>query len=89
VIGERPHGENSLDELLTEYAAISRKVAAAEGVVLCDLQKAFQDHLGVFNPEDKDKGVLTSDGVHLNAAGNIFLATESARALREAVLARD
>ena len=89
VIGERPHGENSLDELLTQYAAISRKVAAAEGVVLCDLQKAFQDHLGVFNPENKDKGVLTSDGVHLNAAGNIFLATESARALREAVLARD
>ena len=89
VIGERPHGENSLDELLTQYAAISRKVAATEGVVLCDLQKAFQDHLGVFNPEDKDKGVLTSDGVHLNAAGNVFLATESARALREAVLARD
>ena len=89
VIGERPHGENSLDALLTEYAAISRKVAATEGVVLCDLQKAFQSHLGVFNPEDKDKGVLTSDGVHLNAAGNVFLATESARALREAVLARD
>ena len=89
VIGERPHGENSLDELLTQYAAISRKVAAAEGVVLCDLQKAFQDHLQIFNPENKDKGVLTSDGVHLNAAGNIFLATESARALREAVLARD
>ena len=89
VIGERPHGENRLDELLTEYAAISRKVAAVEGVVLCDLQKAFQDHLGVFNPENKDKGVLTSDGVHLNAAGNVFLATESARALREAVLARD
>jgi len=88
VIGERPHGENSLDELLTEYAAISREVAAAEGVVLCDLQRAFHDHLGVFNPENKDKGVLTSDGVHLNSAGNIFLATESARALREAVLAR-
>jgi len=88
VIGERPHGENSLDELLTQYAAISRKVAAEEGVVLCDLQRAFHDHLDVFNPENKDRGVLTSDGVHLNAAGNVFLATEAARALREACLAR-
>ena len=74
--------------MLTEYAAISRKVAAAEGVVLCDLQRAFHEHLGVFNPEDKDKGVLTNDGVHLNKEGNIFLATEAARALREAVMKR-
>jgi len=88
VIGEKPFGENSLDELLEQFAAISRKVAAEEGVVLCDLQRAFQDHLGVFNPENKGKGVLTSDGVHLNPAGNVFLATEAARALREAVLAR-
>ena len=89
VIGEKPHGENSLDAMLTDYAAISRKVAAAEGVVLCDLQRSFHDHLGVFNPEDKDKGILTNDGVHLNKEGNIFLATEAARALREAVLARE
>ncbi|MCH2104420.1 MAG: GDSL-type esterase/lipase family protein [Planctomycetes bacterium] len=88
VIGEKPHGENSLDAMLTEYAAISRKVAAAEGVVLCDLQRAFHEHLGVFNPEDKDKGILTNDGVHLNKEGNIFLATEAARALREAVMKR-
>ena len=89
VIGEHPHGTNDLDQLLTQFAAISRTVAAAEGATLCDLQAAFQDHLRIFNPEDKDKGILTRDGVHLNPAGNLLLATQAARALREAVLSRE
>ncbi len=36
----------------------------------------------MFNPEDQAKGVLTGDGVHLNPAGNVFVATQAARALR-------
>jgi lysophospholipase L1-like esterase/poly(3-hydroxybutyrate) depolymerase len=89
VIGEKPSGENKLDEMLDAYAAISRSVAAAKGVTLCDLRTAFGSHLQIFNPTNLAKSVLTSDGVHLNAAGNVFLATEAARALRRAVLARD
>jgi lysophospholipase L1-like esterase len=89
VIGEKPLGENSMDEMLEEYSDISRKVAAEEGATPCDLRRAFQDYLRVFNPTDQGKGVLTSDGVHLNATGNLFLATEAARALRQAVLARE
>ncbi|MAB80305.1 MAG: hypothetical protein CMJ89_13205 [Planctomycetes bacterium] len=88
VIGERPQGENPLDEMLEEYSALSRKVASEEGATLCDLRRAFQDHLRVFNPGARDKGVLTSDGVHLNSAGNVFVATEATRALRRAVLLR-
>ena len=64
-------------------------VAAAKGVTLCDLRTAFGSHLQIFNPTNLAKSVLTSDGVHLNGAGNVFLATEAARALRRAVLARD
>lgn len=87
-IGERARGKNGLDEKLEQYAAISRRVAAEEGAGLCDLRNAFFDHLRLFNPEDLDRGVLTSDGVHLNAAGNAFVAIEASRALRDAALAR-
>jgi lysophospholipase L1-like esterase/poly(3-hydroxybutyrate) depolymerase len=85
-IGEKPLGENDLDAMLEEFSAISRRVAKEENVTLCDLRLGFQDHLRIFNPSGMPKGILTSDGVHLNAAGNVFVATEAARALREARL---
>lgn len=88
VIGEAPPGANALDTMLEDYSAMSRRVAAEEGATLCDLRRAFQSHLSVFNPEDADRGVLTSDTVHLNGAGNVFVATQAARALREAALGR-
>ena len=88
VIGERPAGENRLDEMLARYAAISRRVAREEGAVLCDLARAFRDHLRVFNGANAERGVLTTDGVHLNEAGNRLLATEAARALTRAANAR-
>ncbi|MDA1264871.1 MAG: GDSL-type esterase/lipase family protein, partial [Planctomycetota bacterium] len=87
VIGE--DGEGDLDKLLEGYAALTRTVAEQEGATLCDLRRAFRDYLKTFNPEGADKGVLTRDGVHLNAAGNTFVALQAARSLREAVLARD
>ena len=74
VIGEKKPGTNSLDAKLDQYAEISRKVAKETGVPLCDLRKAFQDHLAKNNPDDKDKGVLTTDRVHLNDAGNKLVA---------------
>ncbi len=88
VIGEKRQGENKLDGMLTEYSAISRRVAKEESATLCDLQRAFSDHLRIFNPQGLAKGVLTSDGVHLNAAGNQLLATEAARSLRAAAESR-
>ena len=36
---------NELDAMLDEYAALIRVVAAEEGATLCDLQRAFRDHL--------------------------------------------
>lgn len=89
VIGEKSQGQNKLDQMLDEYAAVSRRVAAKEELVLCDLRQAFLDHLSLFNPTDLAKGVLTTDGVHLNEAGNLLVATEAARSLREAVARRD
>ena len=74
VIGEKKAGANKLDAKLDEYAEVSRKVAKETGAQLCDLRKAFQEHLAKNNPEDKEKGVLTTDRVHLNDAGNKLVA---------------
>ena len=84
-IGEKNDGSNSLDPMLEEYSAISRKVAADTGVTLCDLRKAFLDHLKKQNPDNKERGILTGDGVHLNAAGNEFVAAQAAEAIAKAI----
>jgi lysophospholipase L1-like esterase/predicted esterase len=88
VIGEKPRGKNPLDEMLDEYAAVSRKVAEEEQITLCDLRTTFLDYLRVLNPKGLEKGILTTDGVHLNNMGNLLVANEAAHALRKAVLAR-
>ena len=80
-IGEKTDGSNKLDSMLEEYATISRKVAADTGTTLCDLRKAFLDHLKEHNPKNKERGILTGDGVHLNEAGNEFVAAQAAQAI--------
>ena len=74
VIGEKKAGANKLDAKLDEYAEISRAVAKDTGAQLCDLRKAFVDHLAKNNPDDKESGILTTDRVHLNDAGNKLVA---------------
>lgn len=74
VIGEKKAGTNKLDVKLDEYAEISRQVARSTGIPLCDLRKAFQDHLSKSNADDKERGILTTDRVHLNDAGNKLVA---------------
>lgn len=74
VIGEKKAGANKLDEKLDAYAELSRKLAAELKLPLCDLRKAFLDHLKEHNPENKESGILTGDRVHLNDAGNAFVA---------------
>ncbi|HEY7309046.1 MAG TPA: SGNH/GDSL hydrolase family protein [Gemmataceae bacterium] len=83
VIGEKPDGSNKLDSRLDEYAAVSREVAREEKVPLCDLRKEFVDYLKKHNTEKKERGVLTTDGVHLNEAGDRFVAGLMLKALGE------
>lgn len=73
VIGEKIDGSNSLDKMLDEYCDISRKVAAEAKVDLLDLRKLFLDHLKNENKANKPTKILTTDGVHLNPAGNRFV----------------
>ena len=76
VVGEKTDGSNNLDSMLDEYAAISRQVAKSQDVPLIDLRSAFLNHLKKKNPNQAEKGILTSDGVHLNADGNRFVAAQ-------------
>ncbi len=49
---------------------------------LVDLRKAFLDYDLKNNPENKDRGILTTDRVHLNAKGNQLVADEMWRAIK-------
>jgi lysophospholipase L1-like esterase len=88
-IGEKTDGSNKLDGMLEEYSAVSRKVAEDSGVTLCDLRVAFIEHLKKANPDNKERGILTGDGVHLNAAGNEFVANQAAAAIATALRERN
>ena len=81
VIGEKVGGANKLDAKLDEYSDISRKVAKDMKVHLCDLRREFLDHLQKNNADNKERGVLTSDRVHLNEAGNRFVAEAMLKSL--------
>jgi lysophospholipase L1-like esterase len=73
MIGEKIDGSNQLDVMLEHYSATSRKVAVDTNSQLYDLRRRFLTHLRDHNPKNAEKNVLTSDGVHLNAAGNEFV----------------
>ncbi len=74
VIGERNDNTNQQDGDLNQYSQIIRKIAANNNVQVCDLRKAFLDYELRNNPENKDRGILTADRVHLNPKGNEFVA---------------
>jgi lysophospholipase L1-like esterase len=74
VIGEKKNNANEVDADLNMYAAGVRDLATKNQLPLCDLRKAFIDYENANNPEDKEKGILTIDRVHLNDAGNKLLA---------------
>lgn len=83
VIGEIPDSTYGQNPMLNEYCAISRKVAKDFGIRLCDLHKAFDAYLLQHNPDKKEKGILTTDGVHLSDEGNRLVATELLKFLRD------
>lgn len=84
VIGEKHDGSNDLDAMLEEYSAVGRKVAMESGATLLDLRTAFLADLKEYNIANQTKGVLTTDGVHLNEAGDRFVAVRMLEAVGEA-----
>lgn len=76
VVGEKKNFVNELDGDLNKYADIIRRIAKSKNVELVDLRTAIIGYINAHNPEDKSSGVLTTDGVHMNDAGNRFLADQ-------------
>ena len=76
VIGERTDFSNPQDGDLNAYSTIIRRIATNNQLSLVDLRKAFLDHNLTHNKENKDRGILTYDRVHLNAKGNLLVAQE-------------
>ena len=74
VIGEKHRGENDLDTELDQYVQIVRRVAGRRGTKLVDLRTVFTQYLQAHNPDNRAKGILTSDGVHPTPAGNKLVA---------------
>ena len=75
-IGERNDESNEMDGDLNHYSNIIRKMAADLKIPVIDLRKSFTDYEKAKNTNNLDKGMLTVDGVHMNAAGNQFLADQ-------------
>ena len=80
-IGERTDFSNELDGDLNKYSSLIRSIAAKNNCTLVDLRKAFLDYNLANNKENKESGILTTDRVHLNEKGNMFVAEEMLKAL--------
>ncbi len=75
-IGERNDYSNSQDGDLNMYSSWIRKYAAENSLGLVDLRKTFHDYSVANNPTNAEKGILTTDRVHLNEKGNAFVAEQ-------------
>lgn len=84
VIGERNDYSNQQDGDLNKYSNIIRKMAKDLSLPVCDLRKDFITYLQANNPTNAEKGILTTDRVHLNDAGNLFVANEMWQAILDA-----
>jgi len=76
VVGEKKDGTNELDADLNKYADGIRALASKNNLPLCDLRKVFTDYEAKHNSEDNEKGILTTDRVHLNDTGNKLVADQ-------------
>ena len=80
-IGERTDYSNQQDGDLNYYSNIIRKIAKEYKTGIVDLRKDFRDYDLKNNPDNKESGILTTDRVHLNEAGNKFVAEKMLEAL--------
>lgn len=75
-IGEKTDFSNPQDGDMNEYSNIIRRIANKNGLPIVDLRQSFHQYALKNNPDNKDRGILTTDRVHLNARGNQFVAEE-------------
>lgn len=82
-IGEKTDFTNQQDGDMNAYSNIIRNLAEKNNLPLIDLRKIFLDYDKQNNPENKDRGILTTDRVHLNAKGNQLVADLMWKAIKQ------
>ena len=82
-IGERTDFSNPQDGDMNHYSNIIRSLAVKNKLTIVDLRKSFLDYNLKNNPENKDRGILTTDRVHLNSDGNLLVATEMWKVIKK------
>lgn len=83
VIGERTDNSNQQDGDLNLYSNWIREFAKKNDLPLVDLRKTFIDYNLQYNKSNQEKGILTTDRVHLNDKGNEVVATEMWKAIEK------
>ncbi|MFD2919165.1 SGNH/GDSL hydrolase family protein [Terrimonas rubra] len=83
VIGERNDNSNQQDGDLNQYSKVIRSLADEFKLPLVDLRNAFAGYLQKNNPKNEEKGILTTDRVHLNNAGNLLVAQEMWKVIKQ------
>ncbi|GAB1404144.1 SGNH/GDSL hydrolase family protein [Lentimicrobium sp.] len=81
LIGEHTDFSNPLDGDLNKYANIVRRLAKEERCPLVDLRALFLEYNISHNVDNAEQGILTTDGVHLNAEGNRLVAEAMTKVL--------
>ena len=76
VIGEKIDCSNQQDGDLNKYSQWIRDYAELNDLALVDLRELFLTYNRERNIENIAQGILTTDGVHLNTAGNDLVAKE-------------
>lgn len=83
VIGEKTDFSNGLDPELNIYCNVVRTLASKNDLPLVDLRNAFLTYNLTNNLDNKEQGILTIDGVHLNNYGNKLVADEMWKVLQQ------
>ena len=65
---------DKMDQDLDDFSDIIRNLSLEFNTELVDLRKVFKNYISENNPENKAKGILTTDGVHLNNEGSKLIA---------------
>lgn len=81
VLGEVVDDESRINRALDDYAEVVHEVAEDQQAGVCDLRREFSEYLREHNSTELTRGLLTSDGVHLNERGNRLVAKTMLRAL--------
>lgn len=83
VIGEKTDYTNMQDGDLNLYSNWLHSYTTENNLPFVDLRSAFHEYDLQHNPENKDRGILTVDRVHLTPVGNLFVAQKMWDAIKK------